>query len=151
MRNKIALFEFTPRSAVAWLILAVTGCPLTHAAVQVDGVWYDSSETRGTFDRADLSRLAGRPCQVCEFDGNLSGWLRDMRGKRYDYRGVAGWLICRFTGRGCGDMNKFYCFESALSALSAAGHARAVSGAITGCHVRRALPGAPRYKIFDGG
>ena len=133
---------------MAWIILIATGCPLSHAAIEVNGVWYDASETRGTFDKANLQQLWKRPCQICEFDGDLSDWLRQMRGKHYDYHGVIGWLLCRWKNKACGDSNRFYCFEAANGALQAAGYRGASQAALSGCDLRRALPAAPRYKIF---
>ena len=55
MRNRIAIFEWTPKPLTAWLILAATGCLLTHAAVEIGGVWYAAGETRGTFPKQILN------------------------------------------------------------------------------------------------
>lgn len=148
MKNRIALFEWTPRSAMAWIILIATGCQFSHAAIEINGTWHDASESRGTFSPADITRLQGRPCQICDFDGDLAEWLQTMRGKRYDYKGAIGWLLCRWLKRGCGDKHKFYCFEAANGALQAAGYRGASQAALSGCDLRNALPAAPRYKIF---
>ena len=73
-----------------------------------------------------------------------------MRGKKYDYAGVTGWLVCKFLKRACGYSGRVYCFEAADSALKAAGYRGSSSAALSGCDVRKALPGAPRYQIFTG-
>ena len=149
MKNRIYLFEWSRSRFMSWVILLATGCPYAHAAVEVGGVLYDASESRGTFDRADRSRFIGRPCLVVEVDGDLSDWLREMDGKQYDYTGVGGWLLCRFWRRGCGDTNKFYCFEAANAALKHLGR-KHCTGAVSGCDLLGVLPGAPRYKRFGG-
>lgn len=150
MKNRIYLFEWSRKSVMSWVILLATGCPYAHAAVEVDGVLYDASETRGTFDRADRARFIGRQCLVCEVDGDLSGWLQAMDGKRYDYRGVLGWLVCRWWRRGCGAKQQFYCFESANEALRFLKRKHVPEGAVSGCDLLDVMPGAPRYQRFGG-
>lgn len=148
MKNKIVLFEWTPRSAMAWIILIATGCPFSHAAIEINGKLYDASERRGTLAEADVERLRGRPCQVCEFEADLSQWLRKSIGKKYDYTGVLGWMACRFFNRACGNRHRFYCFETVNDAMKAAGFRGVRRKAVSGCDIRNALPGAPRYAVF---
>jgi hypothetical protein len=79
---------------------------------------------------------------------DMSQWLQQMSGKRYDYAEVINWLLCRYWRSGCGNARQFYCFEAANGALQAAGYRGANVKAISGCDLRTALPTAPRYKIF---
>ena len=147
-RIRIALFEWTPRSPMAWVILFGTGCIFSHVAIEVNGVWYDASETRGTFAEADVISLAGRPCQLAEIRGDASLWLKRMHGKHYDYRGVAGWIACRLFNAGCGSNHRFYCFEAANDLLKSLGLRGVKRRAVSGCDIRSALPVNTRFWKF---
>lgn len=119
MTNKIALFTATPRSPTALLIAAATRCPLSHAAVCVNGEWYHASESDGGFGPMSVEQFANRHATVYEFKGDLTEWLDDMKGIQYDWRGIAGWAfksigLHSYTS---GNARQFYCFEAALSAI----------------------------------
>jgi len=146
---RVAVFEWNPKNLLSWLIALATGCRFSHAAIEIEGVWYDASESRGSFDRADLGRLRGRLCRVAAFEGDLSEWLTAMRGRQYDYAGVAGWLVCRFVRRGCGHSQRVYCFEAVNAALAAAGRVSCATAAVSGCDLLGVLPGGVRFGRFE--
>lgn len=117
--NKIALFTATPSSATALIIAATTQCPFSHAAVCIDGQWYHSSESTGGFGPMEPADFANRHATVYEFEGDLSEWLEKMKGKQYDWRGIAGWVMksVGLNKHSHGNPKQFYCFETALDAL----------------------------------
>lgn len=110
------LYLFGPQGITGLIITQVTGCPWSHSAIETGGVIYDSSETRGNFGVASKNIfrktwLGKRKYVVYEFQGDLSEWIRDMSGTKYDWRGVLGWLF----GLNC--HKRFYCFEASWWAL----------------------------------
>lgn len=104
------VYLFFPISWVGLIICLVTKSRFSHAAVEIDGVLYDSSETRAKFGKSEVD-LRSRPHVVFEFEGDMTEWLASMEGKRYDWKGVMGWIFNKQ------DKNKFYCFETVWSAL----------------------------------
>lgn len=106
--NRVLLFK--PSTFSGRVICWVTNSDFSHAAVEVDGVLYDSSESRGTFGVSSIDPSV-REHIAYEFTGDLSSWVHSMKGKEYDWRGVIGWIFSR------NDRKKFYCFETAWSAL----------------------------------
>lgn len=106
--NKIYLYK--PNSFWGRVITFVTRSPYSHTAVEINGIVYDSSETRGTFAQSDIIPQT-REHDVFVFDGDLTVWLWTMKGKKYDWQGVWGYIF------GINNKNKFYCFETSYSAL----------------------------------
>ena len=119
MLNKIALFTATPRSPTALLIAAATNCPISHAAIQVDGTWYHASETAGRFCKVEINQFAKRHVVIYEFHGDLEDWLMQMMGTEYDWQGIRGWAMkcVGFNQFTTGNPKAFYCFEAALAAI----------------------------------
>ena len=89
----------------------------------------------------DVALYADRMCYVVEFQGNVLGRITNMIGKRYDFRGVALWLLCRWSAplrrrgwrvfRGswaCGDNGRPFCFELGYLAMTGEQPQDAVSG-----------------------
>lgn len=110
--NKLYLFK--PTSLLGYVICLVTGSPYSHAAIEYDGVLYDSSETRGGFARSQID-VTTRDHVAYGFEGDLSGWFDRMEYKKYDWVGALGWMFK------CDNPNRFYCFETAWAALLSAG------------------------------
>ena len=131
-RNKIALFTGAFRSKTGLLIALATRCEFVHAAVYVaaDNSWYHSSESIGRFDKLNRDDYQARYCIAFEFSGDLSGWVKKMQGKRYDWRGVLGWLV-RLN-----NPERFYCFEAAQDALRYAEYTRKNFSRLSGCDIR---------------
>lgn len=111
------LYLFYPATLIGWLISLVTRSPFCHAAIEVDGVLYDSSENRATFGVSTIDPSKRRHISLT-FGGDLGGWLRYMQGKEYDWAGVLGWLFRADSKR------RFYCFEAAWMALRHVGVVR---------------------------
>lgn len=108
------LYLFYPDSLLGKIITFITKCPYSHSAVEVDGVLYDSSESRGDFNISHINP-SDREHKVYEFEGDLSEWVLFMSNSVYDWKGVIGWLFNWNT------VNKFYCFEASWMALHFAG------------------------------
>lgn len=114
---KFGVYLFEPNGFLGWLITLITGCKYSHSAVSVifeDGqeVIYDASETRGDFNIADDDKYLFKGwCKpyrkyiYYEFDGDITPVIDSLRGKKYDWKGVLGWLFKS------NDKSKFYCFE----------------------------------------
>ena len=111
------LYLFYPASLLGWLISVVTRSPFCHAAIEVDGVLWDASESRGYFGRSGID-VSKRKHVCLEFAGDLSSWLDFLQGREYDWIGVLGWLFHANSRR------RFYCFEAAWLALSQCGIAK---------------------------
>lgn len=124
---QIILFEMTASRGTSWLIAAVTRSMITHAAVVIDGKCFDASESRGDVDEMDVSLHADRMCYVIDADVNQLDLFKHL-GKRYDWHGVFGWLVCRYLKKACGKDQSFYCFEFAHLALTGDMPEGAVSG-----------------------
>ena len=117
---KLALFHGSSRSITSLLISYTTQCTYTHAAIEIDGQWWHSSEKLGCFGKLDPANFNHRQCTVYEFEGDLSDWLKNMQGKRYGWRGIVGWtLYAMGIRRGVikGHAQHYYCFMAALKAL----------------------------------
>lgn len=112
--NKLYLFK--PASIIGRIITLVTGTKYSHSAVEFKGVMYDTSESRATFGQSDID-LSKRKYVVYDFHGDLTLWKIEMSGKKYDWKGVFGWIF------GAEDKHKFYCFESSWAALHRTHHA----------------------------
>lgn len=113
-RNAIAIFEANLRNPISTIISLITGSCWTHAAVCVEGIWYDSSESRGSFDKLDINEYSDRWCIVVDIDMDLSLWLNHMKGKKYNWKGI---LQFPFTFMFKRDKSQFYCFQTAWDAL----------------------------------
>lgn len=113
-QNQNKLYLFYPVSIIGFIISLVTRSPFSHAAIEYNGVLYDSSESRGSFGVSDFDP-SKRPHVVFRFYGNLQPWLDHMTGRKYDWKGVLLWVIKR------NHRDKFYCFEAAWAALKVAG------------------------------
>jgi len=125
--GQIVLFEMTPSRVTSWLIASATRSMITHAAVGVNGQWFDASEHRGDVAEMDASLHADRMCYVIDADVNQLDLIKQL-GKRYDWQGVFGWLVCRYLKKVCGKDQNFYCFEFAYRALTGNSPKGAVSG-----------------------
>ena len=128
MRGSIALFELDISEPTSWLIALATCSTITHAAVQVDGAWYDASEKRGDFDLVDAADFNDRRCYMIDDVEIDERWLTVMADARYDWRGVFAWVISRISRKDLGDAKRFYCFEAAHFALTGDLPTAAVSG-----------------------
>lgn len=140
--NKIFIFTGAFRSPTGLMIALATRCQFVHAAVSVAGECWHSSEQLGRFDRVDLAAYAERDCIMFEFEGDLSQWLEGMKGCRYDWRGVLGWLF-RMN-----NPQRFYCFEAAQDALKTAGIIQSGLKRLSGCDLRDMAKGGIRYGKF---
>ena len=159
-KNKIALFLGQFHSWSGLLIALGTRCEIVHAAVYVasEGRWYDSSERRGDFNLMDTEYYAERECYVFEFDGDLSDWLKSMKGTQYDWMGIIAWAlfavamrlewakgktlvlstltkVLAWSGKRLERPKQFFCFETAASALAHCGYP-VLSTPIKGCDLR---------------
>ena len=126
--GRIALFEMDGLAPTQWLIALATRSRITHAAIEVDGRWYDASESRGNFGPLAADKFQDRHCYVIEADIS-AGWLPMLKGCEYDWKGVFTWLVGRWVNRDLGDASRFYCFEAAYLAMTGNDAAGAVSGA----------------------
>ena len=114
---KFRQYLFEPNGILGYLITIVTGCKYSHSAVGIlydDGSEdiYDASEKRGDFAREDdLDYLFKGFCKPTrkyvyyDFEGDATPVIESLEGKKYDWKGVFGWL---FKSQ---DKSKFYCFE----------------------------------------
>ena len=107
--NKVYLYK--PKSFIGYLITWVTKAPYSHAAIEIDNILYDSSETRGNFGKSEIINK-NRKFICYEVEGDLSVWLESMKGKKYDWSGVIGWIF------NVNDRDRFYCFEAVYDALA---------------------------------
>jgi hypothetical protein len=110
--HKYKIHLLKPTTLIGYIISIATWSKYSHSIVEINGVLYDSSETRGTFDVSDLV-LGDRPYLTYEFRSkiNLKRWAGKNLGKEYDWLGVFGWFF------DANDKNKFYCFEATYAAL----------------------------------
>lgn len=117
---RIALFTGALRTPMGLIISLATNCPYTHAAVEVDGIWYHSSEKQGGFSELNPADYDNRSATIYEFTGDLQPWLKSMHGKQYGWKGIFGWA-CYAIGihRGTikGHRKHFYCYITALQAI----------------------------------
>lgn len=112
-KNAIAIFEADLTNIVSFSIAMITKTPWTHAAIRVDGIWYDSSETRGYFDELIVDDYENRWCIITEFDGDLTNWLSSMKGTKYNWKGVYQFPFYFLAKR---NETEFYCFQAAWDA-----------------------------------
>jgi len=108
------LYLFYPNSFIGLLICLITRTPFAHTAISIDGVLWDSSESRGDFNQSDID-LTKRKHIAIPFEGDLSDWLSKMYGTKYDWLGVFGWVFKWNTP------NKYFCFEASWEALHSLG------------------------------
>lgn len=109
----IALVETDFRSLTSLLISTVTNASFSHAMVRVDGVWYDSSETRGYFDKVDIKKYNNRWLVIIELDSlhdNANAYLEIMMNVTYNWKGVLTWPFQSIKN---GKFQSFYCFQAA--------------------------------------
>jgi len=143
IKVKIALFSPNFTSIISMLIAALTKAPYSHAAIFVDGTWYDADESRGYFSITSPSNWKGRHVTIWEFevykpdaDRFLNYWLGNM----YDYRGVLGYLF-----RKKGNDQNLYCFEAAYLFMQDVVELRGSANQIIGSmDIVKALP-SPDY------
>ncbi len=108
------LYLFYPNSVIGWIICLITRTPYAHTAISVGGVLWDSSESRGDFNRSEID-LSKRKHVAVPFAGDLSVWLKVMQGTKYDWLGVFGWVFKWNMP------NKYFCFEASWEALKLVG------------------------------
>lgn len=144
--GSIALFYVQPTSVTSLGIALGTLCLFTHCAVEVDGVWYDASESRGDFGRIDLDRNINRRCVIIRRVALPTNFLELLKGMRYDFSGVAKWLpqrlycsLCNFLSGRFGQFSSEivtdenpYCFEVGHLAITGGWNSSPVSG----CDIR---------------
>lgn len=118
-----------PSSFKGWVISLVTKTPYSHAVIEIGGICYDASESRGNFDVSDID-LSKRKYTAFVVEGDLSEWLSHNYGRGYDWRGVLGWIFDRK-----GDPDKFYCFEAVRDALMFLGISKAKLKRTTGIDI----------------
>lgn len=106
--NKIYLFK--PVSILGRIISFITRSKYSHAAIEIEGTLYDSSEQRGYFSYSNIDTNK-RQHIYYDIDGDLTDWVRDMHFTPYDWVGIFGWLFA------ADDKKKFYCFEAVYSAM----------------------------------
>lgn len=146
-QNRIALFTGV-RSLTGAAIQWATGCEFVHAAIQIDGVWYDASESRNDFSRMDVQQYASRRCVVFDLPmpegaaDDLKSWLARSNGKEYDWPGVLLWL---FKHKGSAD--KFYCFEAAREAMQVCSVV-VPEYPVSGCHLVAAFEALGRSGYY---
>jgi uncharacterized protein YycO len=112
---RIALFDVT-WNPISLLIAFATGSRFTHAAIlTAQGMVIDAHEGRGKVGmNGHLTFWGSRHVDVWEIeDQELIGmeWVLSQFGRRYDYRGVLGYLW------GDENIRRFYCFELAIGAI----------------------------------
>ena len=136
MKNQIALFTGT-RSLTGLAIQLATNCEYVHAAIGINGQWYEASESRKRFGRLDRLQYASRRCAVYTMPdrsgSDWNSWLQDMKGREYDWEGVFKWI---FNHRG--NPEKFYCHEAAKAAMAVCGVA-VPEQPVSGCHIANAF------------
>ena len=101
-----------------------------------------SSESVGYFTALNPDDFAGREVATFEFEGDLTQWLKTMRNVQYDWKGAIGWLF------NADDKKRFYCFEAALGALVACGHAQYQSP-VNGCYVLGLAKNGVQFGRFE--
>ena len=108
---RILLFEPNWRSPISVLISIITRTPFTHAMIEIDGKYYDSSESRGDFNITSKHLMKGRLVYEWKFksESKIEEFISQNLGRKYDYKGVF------FYTFGKQDNKKFYCFEAALT------------------------------------
>jgi len=110
---RVALFEPDWKSPISMLIAIITKTPWTHAAFEIDGKWYDASESRGDFNEVDIKKsMRGRLAHVWRLGNRLAvrNLIEDHKGEPYDYKGVLGYIWKK------GNDRRFYCFEAVMAA-----------------------------------
>jgi len=135
-QNKLILLE--PDSFLGLIISWITGCKYSHSIVEIDGIMYDSSETRGKFGITDRKVMydvvhGRRKNVVYTVPGDLYPWIAEMSGTRYDWKGVLGWLFK------LNNHKKFYCFEASWKALLIAGIVEHTPNQISGCDLEKVM------------
>jgi len=108
---KIALFEPDWRSPKSLMISYLTKTPWSHAAVEIDGVWYDASESRGDFSQCDVKKkMKGRLAHVWRIGNRIAvrNKIEENLGTRYEYKGLLGYALSSKKDK------RFYCFELAM-------------------------------------
>jgi len=108
---KIALFEPNWDSFSSRLIAKTTKTPWSHAAVEIDGQWYDASETRGDFNKVDINKtMKGRLAHVWRIGNRkkVRKMIEENLGSEYDYKGIYKYFFKKGVDR------RFYCFEAAM-------------------------------------
>lgn len=83
----------------------------------------------GYFDVLKVADFAERECVMFEFKGDLMPWLKRMKHVGYDWKGMLGWLFK------ADDKSRFYCFETALSALNECRIGEYTSP-VNGCYIK---------------
>lgn len=152
MTVKVLLFE-KDSGLVSKAIAHISGSDITHSAVMYSGAMYDSSEVRGEFSRANPKDHMQRKVYVHHIgasDPQLFHWLLTNWGKKYDWKGIYGWVVYHMfkrwfkTGRN-NSKNRVYCHEVVADLI------RIVQGGkmkfpvhVSGEHIRKQL-GKPEF------
>lgn len=126
MQAKIILFRKDKKSFISKCIARITGSDITHSAVYWMGDLWDSSEKRGRFDRAKMDKLKDRTVEVYPYGASKEQiilWLMRHNGKKYDYKGILGWVVYWLFGRYISNVrvnskNRVYCFEATANLIS---------------------------------
>jgi|TARA_R110000851_G_scaffold230898_7_gene383720 hypothetical protein len=110
----IKLHLYKPNSWIGYGICIVTFSKYCHAAIEYKGKLYDASESRGRFGKASLhtiNRPSSQHLISVDDDTIIDGWLSRNMNRKYDYKGVIGWIFK------VNDHNRFYCFEALYDIL----------------------------------
>ncbi|MEZ5537618.1 MAG: hypothetical protein R3F02_18615 [Thiolinea sp.] len=114
-----------------------TNCEYVHAAVGINGRWYEASESRKHFGPLDRMRYANRRCAVYTLPprsgSDWDSWLQAMHRREYDWEGVFLWMF-----KHQGNPEKFYCHEAAKSAAAVC-DITVPEHPVSGCHIANAL------------
>ena len=152
MTAKVFLFE-KDKSIISRAIAHVSGSPITHSAVYYEGAMFDSSEVRGKFGRADIKDHLDRKVRVHHIgvsDIQLAQWVVLNWGKKYDWRGIGGWVMYHlfkrwFTFSRNNSKSRVYCHEAVADLI------RIVQGGklkfpvhVSGDHIKNQL-GKPEF------
>jgi len=123
MRLQVVMFE-RENSLFSWIISLVTGSRYTHAGILIREDVYDADETRGTVRFAGkLRNWKDRRVKILSCRDPLGlgrQYAHSQEGRKYDYKGVFGWLFNRQSRR------KLYCFEYVYYCLVAADSAQMI-------------------------
>ncbi len=137
---KVILFE-KKNNFMSWIISFFTSCDITHAAVMIDGVVYDASESRGGVSKVgSIDVFGGRNVFLYDIDltdihlANARLFAHGTVGRKYDWHGVLGWVF-GFKGK----RKRFYCFEYVWECMRAAGVDIAPKHQISGCDLSAVL------------
>ena len=144
---KVVLFKYKWTSIISLLIAIVTGSVYTHAALIVEGCLYEATEDKGeVINTRKLSDFGKREVVVFDLpDPDMFGrvWAKAQVGRKYDWKGVFGWLLSNE------DRKKFYCFEYAYFTIQKTGRALSHLQRVSGNTILETMLSA-RPALFSG-